>query len=161
MGVTQRVEGGIMGDVRSRIEAAQMAERYKAREPQTKQTRDQIEQARAARLAQNAEKIRSEAVTEMLIDMDDAEREVVFTLIGRERPDALGNADVIAMTLERVRVVGTKTLREVLIGTTKAERDEVWNILCEGTAEQKLGMDGAVACREALRQVRHRHFEED
>jgi 7-keto-8-aminopelargonate synthetase-like enzyme len=117
-------------------------------------TLETLEQERQERLSQNARKIREDAVNTLLLDMTDDEREVVFAIVGRERPDALGSADVISATLLRVRTVGVENLRTVMEGTTRQEQLAVWDILKSASAEERTGMDGGAACREALRQVR-------
>lgn len=137
--------------VRERLEQEEMARRYAARE--SKPTPEQVEQQRAEKLQQNAEKIRSEQVTRFLLDLSPDEEHVVLAIIGRERPESLGNADVLAMEVERVRAVGTENLRKVMEGTTRKEQAAVWEILKQGDAFARTGMDGGAACRAALRQV--------
>src|SRR5438132_12930232 len=96
--VIQAIEGGTMGnDVRSRLEAAEMARRYSARQVKltTEQAQEQADAERTARLLKNAEKIRQEQISSMLLECSPDEREVVYRRIGRERPDLLGNGDVV------------------------------------------------------------------
>jgi hypothetical protein len=141
-----------MSSVRTRLENADLAARYAAQ--QTGPSPEQVEQERRERLAHNARVIRENNINSLLLDMTDDEREVVFIIIGRERPDSLGSADVIQATLERVRAEGIENLRAVMEGTSRDEQRKVWEILKTTSAESRLGMDGGDACREALRQVR-------
>ncbi|MGE5052940.1 MAG: hypothetical protein ACM3WP_02155 [Acidobacteriota bacterium] len=145
--------------VRDRLERAELDRKYAARVPQ--KTAEQIEQERRERLAQNARKIRENQLNTMLLDMTDAEREVVFSIIGRERPECLGSAEVVSATLLGVREEGAHNLQEAMHGTTKAEQDAVWEILRNTSVEARLGMDGGAACAEALRRVRSENYLEE
>jgi hypothetical protein len=139
--------------VRERLEQQQIAARYAARSAPGPSP-EQIDSERQARLAQNARKIREDRVNQMLVEMSDDEREVVFDIIGRERPECLGNADVVQTTLQRVRVDGTNTLGAIMRGVDDTDRAAVWGILQqEGNAESRLGLDNGAGCRAALRRV--------
>jgi hypothetical protein len=145
--------------VRDRIEAAQMAERYAARQGKLtqEQVEEQAEEERRERLAKNAAKIRQDQISNLLIDMSDDERMVVFSTIGKDKPDCLGNSDVIAMEVEKVRVEGRANFHRIMKDTTKAEKEKVWEILATGDAFARTGMDPE-ACEKALKQVRHEQF---
>jgi hypothetical protein len=152
--LSEQLKEESMENVRTRLERQQYETRYTSQAPKPKPPQDDTNDAeRADRLARNAQRIREERIGAMLIDMSPDEREVTFAIIGREKPDLLGNADVIAMTLERVRAVGNNTLHEVMRGATPKEKAAVWEILKDATAEGRLGMDQGRACRAALYQV--------
>jgi hypothetical protein len=146
-----------MGNVRDRWEQTELAEKYAAhqRVEQRGPSPEQIEQERQERLAQNARKIREEAVNTLLLQMSPDESVVVFEIVGRERPDALGSFDVLSATLLRVRTVGVENLRKVMEGTTRLEQVEVFDILKGADAMARTGMDGGEACRAALQQIRY------
>lgn len=147
-----------MNSVRERIERQQLEEKYRERQraQQSGPSPEQIEQEqRQERLSQNARIIREDAVNTLLLDMTDTEREAVFEIVGRSRPDSLGSFDVISATLLRVRTVGVENLRKVMEGTTRLEQIEVWDILKNADAISRTGMDDGRACLAALQQVRY------
>ncbi len=147
---------------RREFEAYQAAERA-ARQPQGP-TAAQIaanEDERRERLAQNMRKIREDQVNLLLLDLTEDEREIVFEIVNRDCPQNLGNPTVLEATLLRVRNEGEYNLREVMQDTTPQEKSEVWQILQSATASDRLGLNEARRCREALQQVRHKHFVED
>jgi hypothetical protein len=148
-----------MSSVRERIEAQQLAAKYAVKlAPQiTKEAADE----RRDRLAQNARKINEDRLNVALLDMTDSEREAVFEIMNRERPSCLSSFDVISATLLRVRTEGVDNLREAMQDTTQAEQLATWEILKHATSEDKLGMDGGRACREALAQAREKLFMEE
>lgn len=140
---------------RSRLEAAEMQRRYDAKNaPRISQ--ETIDE-RAERLAQNARKIREDAVNLLLLGMSEDEQAVVFSTIGRTQPESLGNPAVVQATLERVRVEGQNALREAMAGGDDDELRRVWEILQSGTPESRLGTDGGIGARDA----RYKIFREE
>jgi hypothetical protein len=148
-----------MSSVRTRIEDALMASRYLAQSaPKITQ---QAEDERRERLAQNFRRIQEDRLNVILLDASDDERSTVNDIVNRNRPNCLGNPDVISATLLLVRTEGVENLREVMQGTTKEEQHLVWEILKDSSPAARLGMDGGRACREALQDVRHKQFMEE
>jgi hypothetical protein len=141
------------GSLRTRLEQQDLAAKYKAQSaPKIAQ---QEEDARAERLAQNARKISEDKINVLLLDMSDDEREVVYEIVNRERPDSLGSSVVLEAALLRVRELGTANLRDAMQGSSRAEQRAVFPVLMQApSAAERLGLDGGAACREALRKVR-------
>jgi hypothetical protein len=151
-----------MSGIRDRLERERIDALYREQEQKSQATPQQIaereEAARRERLAANAKKIRESKMATMLIDMNDAERECVFSLVGRTRPDALGSDDVISATLLRVRTEGAENLRVALEDATPEEQRQFGERLQHESAEALCGMDGGARAREILRAVRSENY---
>jgi hypothetical protein len=148
--------------VRAWIERQQMEKLYQEQERKAQQPAETAEQAaRVARLAANAKKIRENQIQNLLLDMSDVERECVFSIVGRDKPECLGSAEVISATLLRVRTEGAENLKVALQDATPEEQEQVGARLRHESAEAQAGMDGGATCREILRQVRSENYLED
>jgi hypothetical protein len=151
------------GDVRARLEARQMAERYQQQAAprlceQAEQAAEQAEDERRLRLAKNADKIRQDQIANMLLDMTEDERAVVNTILYRDNPENAGNAEVVWATLEQIRTDGMANFHRIMVGATKAEKEKVWEILyATGDARARVGLNPE-ACEDALRRVRRENF---
>lgn len=144
-----------MSSARERLERAEMQRKYDA-QAAPRVAQEAIDE-RAERLAQNARKIRENAVNTLLLGMSEDEQTVVFSTIGRTQPEHLGNPTVVQAMLERVRAEGQNNLSEALEGADDDERRKVWQILQSGTPESRLGVDGGVGVRDA----RYKIFNEE
>jgi hypothetical protein len=145
--------------VRDRIEAQQLAAKYAAQSAPRIAQQEQDE--KRERLAQNYRNIVESRLQTLLLDCTDDERSVCNDIINADRPNCLGNYDVVAATLLRVREEGTAALRLVMQNSTRQEQQEVWQILKDTPAREKLGMDQGRKCREVLAQVREKLFMEE
>jgi hypothetical protein len=125
--------------VRTRIEQAALAAKYAA---ETAKTQRSPEEARAERLAQNAERIRQQNI-ELLLqqsEMSSDEREVLMAQLPL---DSLASPDVYWARLVQLRADSAKIINQVLVGRHSDFRQEVaaW-MEHSATAEERLGLDG-------------------
>lgn len=149
-----------MGSCRERIEAKWLADRYASK--LAPQNAASAEAERAERLAQNARTIQETRVNILLLDMTPAEQEAVFSIVGREKPNSLGDPLMIEATLLRIRTEGWANICEALAGTTKREQELTREFLKSASAEERLGMvDGGAKIRACLAQAREKMFMEE